>query len=181
MSHVKPQIVINMTWRVRRNSGSIWDYITRDFRGFDEMVDRMWNEVQKDPDTQTWYYGYQVSVGPDGEPYVKEFGNIRPKGEQLQLGTREPLIDVSVDDKVGLVKIVAEMPGANKESIKINATEDNVTITSNHIGKPYNAEVPLSTQVEPNTAEATYTNGMLQIVFKKKMQEPPKGVNVKVR
>jgi HSP20 family protein len=170
-----------MTWRVRRNSGSIWDYLTRDFSSFDEMIDRMWSEVQKDPDAQTWYYGYQVSLGPDGKPHVKEFGNIRPQGGQLQLGAREPLIDVSVDDKEGVVKIVAEMPGANKESIKINATEVHVKITSNHLGKPYNAEIPLSTEVDPNTAEATYTNGMLQIVFKKKRQELPKGVNVKVK
>jgi len=74
-----------------------------------------------------------------------------------------------------------EMPGADKDSIKVNATEEHVTITANNSGKPYNAEVPLSVKVDPDTADASYTNGILQVIFKKKGPEPPKGVNVQVK
>ena len=153
----------------------------RDFWEFDENMGKMWDEMQKDPNARTWYYGYQVNIGPDGKPHVKEFGNVKPRGGQMQLGVREPLVDVSVDEKEGTVKVIVEMPGADKDSIKVNATEEHVIITANNLGKPYNAEVPLSVKVDPNTADASYTNGILQVIFKKKGPEPPKGVNVRVK
>jgi HSP20 family protein len=171
-----------MTWRRRRNPfEDIWNEMTRDFWDFDKSMDKMWEEIEKDPNTRTWYYGYQMNIGPDGKPHVKEFGNIKPSGGKLLVGTREPLVDVSVDDKEGTVKLVAEMPGADKDSIKVNTTEDHVQISADNGGKPYNAEVPLSVEVDPNTADASYTNGILQVTFKKKSPEPRKGVNVKVR
>jgi HSP20 family protein len=171
-----------MTWRRRRGPfGGLWDDMLRDFWEFDENMGKMWDEMQKDPNARTWYYGYQVNMGPDGKPHVKEFGNVKPRGGQMQLGVREPLVDVSVDEKEGTVKVIVEMPGADKDSIKVNATEDHVTITANNSGKPYNAEVPLSVKVDPNTADASYTNGILQAIFKKKGPEPPKGVNIRVK
>jgi HSP20 family protein len=171
-----------MTWRRRRNPlWGPWEDAFRDLWGFDEDIDMMWKEMQKDPNARTWYYGYQVNIGPDGKPHVKEFGNVGPRDGHRQLSVREPLIDVSVDEKEGNVKVIAEMPGADKTSIKVNATEEHVTITANNSGKPYSAEVPLSVHVDPNTADASYTNGILQVIFKKKGPEPPKGVNVRVK
>ena len=66
-------------------------------------------------------------------------------------------------------------------SIKVNATEETVTITANNSGKPYSAEVPLGVQVNPDTADASYTNGILQVIFKKKSSDPPRGVHVQVK
>jgi HSP20 family protein len=170
-----------MTWRRRTPFGAPWDDMLRDFWGFEENMNKMWDEIQKDPNTKTWYYGYQVNIGPDGKPHVREFGNVQPRRGNLQLGIREPLVDVSVDEKEGTVKVVAEMPGADKSSIKVNANEEYVTITANNSGKPYNAEVPLGVQVDPNTADASYTNGILQVIFKKRDQKRPNGVNVRVK
>ena len=171
-----------MAWSGRRGPfGDLWDDMFRDFWEFDANIGKTWEEMQKDPNARTWYYGYQVNIGPDGKPHVKEFGNVRPRGGQTQLGVREPLVDISVDEKEGNVKVVVEMPGADKDSIKVNATEEHVTITANNSGKPYNAEVPLSVKVDPDTADANYTNGILQVIFKKKGPEPPKGVNVQVK
>jgi HSP20 family protein len=170
-----------MTWsRRNRPFGGIWEEIFEDF-GYDAGMGKMLEEMQSDPNARTWYYGYQVNIGPDGKPHVKEFGNIKPHGGQTQIGVREPLVDVSVDEKEGNVKVVVEMPGADKASIKVNATEEHVTITANNSGKPYSAEVPLSVKVEPDSADASYTNGILQVIFKKKGPEPAKGFNVRVK
>ena len=39
-----------------------------------------------------------MTVGPDGKPVVKEFGNIKP--DQLSTSsTREPIVDTIVDEK----------------------------------------------------------------------------------
>jgi HSP20 family protein len=152
-----------------------------DLWGFETDLGKIFDEMQSSPDAQTWYYGYQVNIGPDGKPHVKEFGNVRPRGDKMQLGVREPLVDVSVDEQQGNIKVVVEMPGADKDSIKINATEEKITIIANNSGKPYNAEVPLSVKVDPNTADASYTNGILQVILKTKKPETPKGVNVRIK
>jgi HSP20 family protein len=171
-----------MTWRRRRGPiGWVWDDMSLDFQGFEEMVNRMLGDLGKDPNARTWYYGYQVNIGPDGKPHVREFGNVRPRDGSPRLGVREPLVDVSVDDKEGTVKVVAEMPGADKDSIRVNATEEHVTITANNSGKPYNAEFPLSVRVDPSSANASYTNGILEVIFRRKGPEPPKGVNIPVK
>ncbi len=170
-----------MTWeRRRRNFRDIFEMFG-DFWGFDSNIGGIWDEMRKDPNTHTWYYGYQMNIGPDGKPHVKEFGNVRPRGDKSQIGVREPLVDVSVDEKEHNVKVVVEMPGADKDSIKVNATEDHVTVTANNSGKPYSADVPLSVKVDANSADASYTNGILQVIFKMKGPEPPRGVNVHVK
>ena len=153
----------------------------RDFWEFEANMDKMWGEMQNDPNARTWYYGYQVNIGPDGKPHVKEFGNVRPHSGKLQLGVREPLVDVSIDEKEGKAKVVVEMPGADKDSIKVNASEEHVTISANNSGKPYSAEVPLNVEVDPDTADASYTNGILQVIFKMKRPKTPRGVNIRIK
>ena len=170
-----------MTWSRRNEAfGGIWEEIFGDF-GFDANMGKMLEEMQNDSNARTWYYGYQVNIGPDSKPHVKEFGNVKPRDGKMQLGVREPLVDISIDEKEGNLKVVVEMPGADKDSIKVNATDEQVTITANNSGKPYNAEIPLNVKVEPNSADASYTNGILQVIFKMKGPKPPKGVNVRIK
>ena len=72
-------------------------------------------------------YGYSVKIGPDGRPIIREFGNIRPglekeRGPPLSLrGSREPFIDVIVE--ADEVKVIAELPGVEKEDIQLSANE----------------------------------------------------------
>src|SRR5918998_5012549 len=60
-------------------------------------------------------YGYSMTVGPDGRPKVREFGNIRSPtrvgfaNRPLISGETEPLADVTTTDKD--IKVVVEMPG----------------------------------------------------------------------
>ena len=54
----------------------------------DELMEQFMNEAFeqfKDREGQI-YYGFSVSVGPDGKPIVNEFGNIKPndKGPVLK-------------------------------------------------------------------------------------------------
>ena len=58
-----------------------------------------------------YYYGYTMTVGPDGKPVVKEYGNVKP-GLLPTSDTREPLVDTIVDEKEKVVKLIAEMPGS---------------------------------------------------------------------
>ena len=71
-----------------------------------------------------------MTVGPDGRPKVREFGNIKSPtmgfANTLISGETEPLADVTTTDKD--VKVVVEMPGIEKKDIKINAHDSTVEV-----------------------------------------------------
>jgi HSP20 family protein len=127
-------------------------------------------------------YGYSVTIGPDGKPVVREFGNVKPMlgtaggGPQLT-SEREPLADVVTTDKE--VKVVVEMPGISKEDIKVNAFDNKVEIsTSEKAERKYHKIVDLPPDADIDSVKSNYRNGILEITFSKK--ERPKGKEIKV-
>jgi len=131
-------------------------------------------------------YGYSMTIGPDGKPNVREFGNIKSpfagrEGfyQQPSLSAeREPLVDISSTDKE--VKVVVEMPGIKKENIKINAYENALEITSTAPERKYHKVIELPTEADIETVKSTYNNGILEVIFNKKKQTKPKGKEIKV-
>ena len=124
-------------------------------------------------------YGYTMTVGPDGKPVVKEYGNVKP-GLLPTSDTREPLVDTLVDDKEKLVKLIAEMPGVEKKDVKIVVDGKLVNIDAEHGEKKYHAKVPIKHKVDENSVKASYKNGILEIIFKQLPEEKPKGKTVEV-
>ena len=132
-------------------------------------------------------YGYSMTIGPDGKPKVREFGNIRSPFRLGATGTmaepmitdeREPLADVVASDKE--VKVVVEIPGVNKENIKINAYDNSLEIMTNDPQKKYHRVIDLPQEADIETVKSTYKNGILEIVFNKKEQAKHKGKEIKV-
>ena len=111
------------------------------------------------------FYGYTMTVGPDGKPSVQEYGNAKP--EHLPISnTREAIVDTIVDEKEKVVKLIAEMPGVEKTDVKILFDKNVVDITAEHGEKKYHCKVPLQHKVDENSGKATYKNGILQLIFK---------------
>jgi len=138
-------------------------------------------------------YGYSMTVGPDGKPKVREFGNARSlfgsrgissasaatSGKPLTAGELEPLSDITTTDKE--VKVVVEMPGIDKKDIKISAYDSSVEIsTANTAQRKYKSTIELPPEVDTETVKSTYNNGILEIAFKKKEQTKPKGKEIRV-
>ncbi len=123
-------------------------------------------------------YGYKITVGPDGKPVVKEYGNVKP-GQLPTSDTREPIVDTIVDEKEKTVKLVAEMPGVEKTDVKIVVEDKIVDLSAEHDKKKYHVKVPLKHKVDENSAKASYKNGILELVFKV-VDEKPKGKTVEV-
>ncbi len=124
-----------------------------------------------------FYYGCTMTVGPDGKPVVKEYGNVKP-GLLPTSDTRDPLVDTIVDEKEKTVKLVAEMPGVEKKDVKIVVDGKIVNIDVENGEKKYHAEVPIKHKVDENSVKASYKNGILEVIFK--LQEKPKGKTVEV-
>lgn len=127
-------------------------------------------------------YGYSVTVGADGKPIVREFGNVKPvlgarRGEPQLTSEREPLADIVTTDKE--VKVIVEMPGISKEDIKVNAFENRVEISTSVKGeRKYHKIVDLPPDADIDSVKSYYKNGILEITFNKKVK--PKGKEVKV-
>jgi len=155
--------------------------------GIDRIFRRMSNsffniddifEESKGNDSGPYYYGYTMTVGPDGKPVVKEYGNVIP--DQLPTSdTREPIVDTIVDEKEKVVKLIAEMPGVEKTDVKIVVENNIVDISAEHDKKKYHVKVPLKHKIDENSAKASYKNGILQLIFKI-VEEKPKGKTVEV-
>lgn len=134
-------------------------------------------------------YGYSAVVGPDGKPRITEFGNVkqgtriggkegtgtRRRGPQLT-AEREPLADIITTDKE--VKIVVELPGVNKENIKVNAYEGSAEVVAETQDRKYRRVVDIPVDTDAESVKSTFKNGLLEIAFKRK--DKPKGKEVKV-
>jgi HSP20 family protein len=126
-----------------------------------------------------YFYGYTMTVGPNGKPIVKEYGNVKPELFSAS-NSREPLVDTIVDQKENLVKLVAEMPGVEKTDVKIQVESKSVNISAERGEKKYHVNVPISQKIDENSAKASYKNGILELIFKLAEEEKPKSKTVEV-
>jgi len=130
-------------------------------------------------------YGYSVTIGPDGKPVIREFGNLKPSKQKLGLTPkiditteREPLIDIITDNKN--IKVVAEVPGVDKTDIKLHATKDTLTISVDARGRRYYKELDLPSEVDPKTARSIYRNGVLEVTVRRVERRKPSGESIKI-
>ncbi|MCV0372810.1 MAG: Hsp20/alpha crystallin family protein [Nitrosarchaeum sp.] len=142
-------------------------------------TDDVFEEFKVKDSTGPFYYGYTMTVGPDGKPVIKEYGNVKP-GLLPSADIREPVVDTIVNEKENLVKLVAEMPGVEKKDVKIVVQDRTVDISAERGEKKYHSKVPIQYKVDENSAKASYKNGILELVFKLIQEEKPKGKTVEV-
>jgi len=119
-------------------------------------------------------------VGPDGVPHIEQFGNIKKagRGKVILSEETEPIVDVMTHGDE--VWVVADLPGVDKDKIKVNAAEKKLYIRAEGDKRKYYKEVDLPVEVDPSTAKASYRNGVLEVRIKKKEGQRPQGVEVKV-
>jgi len=121
-------------------------------------------------------YGYSFSMGPDGKPVIREFGNVKPslKGgpsgavkPQLDVKEdREPLVDTIVNPDT--VKVVAELPGVEKSDIALECDGQKLTLKVDTDKRRYYKELELPVEVDPDTSKASYKNGVLELLLTRK-------------
>ncbi|MDE1858319.1 MAG: Hsp20/alpha crystallin family protein [Thaumarchaeota archaeon] len=188
-------------WRSRRHRGSPFgpwgfpdiDEMMREMeRAFSDQFKDLEKELpkslvreSKSPDGSTKkeigpiVYGYSVTIGPDGKPVVREFGNVRSGGGKSWKGIqdkREPLVDVVSSGKE--VRVIAEMPGVKKEDINVTVDERTMVISVESGDRGYHKELELPAAVDPKGAKSAYNNGILEVTVP--LKSPGKG-GVKLR
>ncbi|MFW6117356.1 MAG: Hsp20/alpha crystallin family protein [Thermoproteota archaeon] len=119
-----------------------------------------------------------MTLGPEGEPEIREFGNITPGQGSSKPRTnvkeqREPLIDIMEAD--GELEIVAELPGVEKKDIQLRGTEDSLTVSVDTPERKYHKKVELPTKIDLKQAKSTYNDGVLTITIPKMEEKEPVG------
>lgn len=157
-----------------------------ELKSFTERLPKEYVKERQLPDGSTvkelgpFVYGYSMKIGPDGKPEIQEFGNIKKglKGTPQVKEEREPLVDIV--DANSEIHVVAELPGVEKTDIKLQGTEDSVTISVDTPQYKYYKDVDLPTKVKVREAKSTYKNGVLEIVLPKISSGKTKGEPINV-
>jgi len=184
-------------WSRRRWKGPLSNWFEDFERTFEEMFKGM--DLPKElirerklPDGAMvremgpFVYGYSFSVGPDGKPVIREFGNVKPS---ISGGTsdarpkltvkdeREPLVDAIVNNET--VKVVAELPGVEKPDIAVECDGRTLTLKVDTEKRRYYKRLDLPAEVDPDTSKANYKNGVLELVLTRKTKGPkPKQIRI---
>lgn len=188
-------------WRRRRPFFSFFEEIEDLFREMERSFEREFEELSKNvpkdlirerklPNGSKVYewgpfvYGYSITIGPDGKPEIREFGNVKPGAGRFGRPSisireeREPLVDIISTN--GEIKVIAELPGVEKEDIKLHGTETTLTISVDTPQRKYYKEVELPEKVDPRQAKSTYKNGVLEVTLPKREKGMPKGEPIKI-
>lgn len=121
-------------------------------------------------------WGYTVRVGPDGKPQFRQFGDTNVTRPWEEESRREPLTDVLERDDT--ISITAELPGVEKEDVDLRVTPDRLVIQVDTEEREYYKDVDLPSPVDPDSVQATYRNGILDVTLKKVEREPGKRVPI---
>lgn len=174
--------------RRRRSIFDIFDELIREidrelYEEFQDLQKRFMadikelsEEIERQGSPRHFVYGFRITIGPDGVPRVERFGNVRrlphregaPIREIRYSEEIEPLVDIYED--ADTVTIVAEMPGIEKDKIKVRAHGRKLVIEGSN-GRKYRKELELPAEVDISTAKATYRNGVLEVKLKKQKRE----------
>ena len=150
------------------------------FRDMEGEMPRNMVRVRRLPDGSVhreygpFVYGYSVKIGPNGKPIIREFGNMKPtqggkEGPALSLqDQREPLVDII--DEGDQVRVLAELPGVDKDAIHLYVEEHTLTIKVESLERRYYKELSLPSEVVGSSSKSTYRNGVLETILKKRKQ-----------
>ncbi|MFB6304832.1 MAG: Hsp20/alpha crystallin family protein [Haloferacaceae archaeon] len=75
---------------------------------------------------------------------------------------------VDVHDEGDRLRLVADLPGVEKEAIDLQCDGETLTISASGPQTQYDERVRLPTRVDEHSASATFNNGVLQVTFDKR-------------
>ena len=170
------------------------EMMEREFSQFKTQIPEDLKRERKLPDGSTipewgpFVYGYSMTIGPNGKPKIREFGNVKPSSDPEKCGInkpcidvkkeREPLVDIIIANDQ--IKVIVELPGVAKEDIKLRGTEDKLTISVEIPERKYFKEIEMPTKIAPKKAQTSYKNGVLEVTLPKIEDKKTTGEEIKI-
>ncbi len=108
-------------------------------------------------------HGLSLQPGPHGRPVFQPFGSLGQSLAALEEGWREPFLTWRLDEKRRTLNVRAEMPGVDKDRIKVQVAGDTIEIEGEGDGQKYLATCSPGVHLDPERTSATYENGVLSL------------------
>jgi len=166
----------------------------------------MKGDLEKSGPGGPFVYGFSMRTGSDGVPNFQEFGNMPPEmrsqfrlrqqlpspgaGEMASscksnqdprgIGSdfRKPLTDIlECGDHIS---VTMELPGVEKKDINLEIIDNELDVNVETPKRRYSNKLPLPSEVNPETIDATFKNGVLEVTVKPIKPEKKKGKKIKI-
>lgn len=158
----------------KRDKKKKWFDVFDEFeKKFDDLLDEMSKYLdsidveEKEHKVEGPYiYGFSFIIGPDGKPEIGKFGHVK-KAYTTKGGNniRVPLTDVIERGKEFI--ILVELPGVDKENIRLFTKNDKLHILASSEKRKYKKVISLPKIVDVNSLKTEYRNGILEIKLNK--------------
>jgi len=170
------------------------EMMERNFEQFRTRIPEQMKRERKLPDGSTvpewgpFVYGYSMTIGPDGKPKIREFGNVKPSNDAETCGLNKPCLDVKQEreplvdivDAEEEIKVIAELPGVAKEEIKLSGTPEKLTISVDTPQRKYYKQIGIPSKIDPKKAKTSYKNGVLEVTLPKIEEKQSNGEPIKI-
>ena len=111
-------------------------------------------------------YGFTVRTGLGQRTKVEPFGNIKKTKAGPKISeTREPIVDVF--DEKDHILLIAELPGIDEKSVKLDLKKDILLLEAGSGNRTYSKEILLKSKIDFDSREMSFKNGILEVKFKK--------------
>ncbi|MDK2892401.1 Hsp20/alpha crystallin family protein [Methanohalophilus sp.] len=140
---------------------------------FSEIIEQMMNKLGidlGDLSGESFVYGFSITNLSGEDPEIRELGNTSYEHDlrdgpyiDVQANKCKPLIEINEIDNN--IYVTAELPGVEKEDIRLSVTDTLVKIDATRGVNEYSETVILPAKVSPESAKASYRNGVLEIVL----------------
>jgi len=113
--------------------------------------------------------GYVEKTGVDAGPKIQEFGNFpqeKLNNKNIISDSQKSMTDVIEGDEI--VTVTIELPDVKKEDLELKVTENVLKIKVDSPQHKYHKVINLPCDVKEKTTKATYKNGILDVIIKRK-------------
>jgi HSP20 family protein len=168
----------------RRNPFDVYDS-DKEFERMIRQIERMIrNSIRessrnKNRNDDSFVHGFNVKIDSEGNARIKEF-NGYPGHNKKYKTEREPVVDV-IEDKND-VSVTIEIPGVKKEDVDLNVVDNIFEIKLSNPLNRFHKKIALPCKVKPETTEAVFNNGLLDVVIKKEnIDDKENGFHVNIK
>jgi len=117
----------------------------------DDPFDEFFNEIER---------MMNEMMGPEANFHFEH--NSGPK-----TGESETDIHFNLHESDDEIRVIADIPGIEKEAIDLQCDGETLHLDANASDRQYNERISLPGRVDEHSADATYNNGVLEVVFER--------------
>lgn len=140
------------------------DPFERIFKEMMKQFERMFGNIGKIEPGKPVVKGFSLTIGPDGKPVFREIGGGRTPGP---ISPKKKKIEAEIIDEKDKYMLVADLPGAEKDKIKMRI-DDSKLIVKSEGRKKYYEVFKLPRDAANRIISYNYNNGVLSVEIEKK-------------